>query len=183
MKQLSIIALLFFFTGGTTLFGQGHFLVEFDKFSLPVQDMIKGFEGHIAEPFFANDINGKEQSLSEYQGKKVLIWFWSIEDMTAQNQIGPLELLDQKHDDIKVIGFASESKSDVLKYVSKTDTKLTIIPNGDFFGEMAYGSEMGSPRMFLIDSQGIIRKVLPQESFGDNSQLMINLEKLFEKLN
>jgi len=43
---------------------------------------------------------------------------------------------------------------------------------------MAYGSELGNPRMFLIDEFGIIKAVLPEEAFVDNSKLLISLESI-----
>jgi len=43
---------------------------------------------------------------------------------------------------------------------------------------MAYGADLGSPRMFLIDEFGIIKIVLPAEAFVDNTKLLISLESM-----
>jgi len=133
MNRIVLIAL--FISAAIALTAQessnGHFLVEFDKFSPPTRDLVTSFEGHIAEPFLATDLQGTEHFLGSYKGKKVLLWFWSV-----------------------------------------------VIPNGEIFGQMAYGADLGSPRMFLIDEFGIIKIVLPAEAFVDNTKLLISLESM-----
>ena len=171
----SFIALLSF--GQNTQ--NGHFLVEFEKFSPPIQDVIRSFEGHIAEPFMANDVSGVEHFLGNYKGKKVILWFWSIHNELAKSQIGPMTLLQQTHDDLKVIAFAKEPKAEVLDYLRQFPIDgLDVIPNGEIFGQMAYGADLGSPRMFLIDDFGIIKAVIPEIAFVDSSKLLISLESI-----
>jgi hypothetical protein len=47
---------------------------------------------------------------------------------------------------------------------------------------MAYGAELGNPRMFIIDEFGIIKVVLPKEAFADNSKLLVSLESILNGL-
>jgi len=156
----------------------GHFLVTFEKFSPPVQDLVKSFEGFPAENFLANDINGKEHFLGDYKGKNVILWFWSIENTKAVDQIGALTLLQEKYKNLKIIGFAKETSSKVKEFLRQYPMEIDVIPNGEVFGQMAYGAEMGNPRMFLIDEFGVIKAALPEQAFSDNNNLFISLESI-----
>jgi len=156
----------------------GHFLVEFDKFSPPTRDLVTSFEGHIAEPFLATDVQGVEHFLGSYKGKKVLLWFWSVDNTIAHEQMGAMTLLQERHSDLKLISFAKEPKDQVMAYLRTNPVDFSVIPNGEVFGQMAYGADLGSPRMFLIDEFGIIKIVLPAEAFVDNSKLLISLESM-----
>jgi len=160
----------------------GHFLVEFEKFSPPTKDMVRAFEGHIAEQFLAKDVNGKEHYLPDYKGKNVILWFWSTEDAVAIEQVGAMTLLQERNKNLKVIAFAKEPKAKVLEYLRQNPMDLDVIPNGEIFGQMAYGAELGNPRMFVIDEFGIIKVVLPKEAFIDNSKLLISLESILNGL-
>lgn len=157
---------------------QGHFLVEFAKFSPPTQDVVRSFEGFPAEQFLAKDVNGKEHYLPDYKGKNVILWFWSIDDQSAIEQVAPMTLLQQQNKNLKIISFAKESKTKVVEYLKQFPMDIDVIPNGEVFGQMAYGANMGNPRMFLIDEFGIIKVVLPKEAFIDNSKLLISLESI-----
>ena len=185
MKYISI-ALLTIFSFYSSLSAQesanGHFLVEFEKFTPPTKALIRSFEGHIAEQFLANDVNGKEHYLPDYKGKNVILWFWSTEDAIAIEQVGAMTLLQERNKNLKVIGFAKEPKARVLEYLRQNPMDIDVIPNGEIFGQMAYGAELGNPRMFVIDEFGIIKVALPVEAFADNSKLLISLESILNGL-
>lgn len=158
---------------------QGHFLVEFAKFTPPVQDLVKSFEGYPAEQFLANDVNGKEHFLGDYKGKKVILWFWSVENLKALEQVSAMTLLQERNiANLKIIAFAKEPKSLVLDYLRQYPIDLDVIPNGEVFGQMAYGADMGNPRMFIIDEFGVVKIALPEEAFVDNSNLLVSLESI-----
>ena len=57
---------------------------------------------------------------------------------------------------------------------------IDVIPNGEIFGQMAYGADMGNPRMFLIDEFGVIKAAIPAEAFQDNDQLLVSLESILK---
>lgn len=162
---------------------QGHFLVEFEKFTPPVQDLIKSFEGFPAEQFLANDVTGTEHYLGDYKGKRVILWFWSIENTKALDQISAMTLLQNRNkSNLKIVSFAKESKSAVLAYLRQHPMEIDVIPNGEVFGQMAYGADMGNPRMFIIDEFGVIKVALPEEAFTDNSNLLVSLESILNGL-
>ena len=178
--KVLVFALLCLFS--STAYSQvgesGHFLVTFEKFSPPIQDMVKSFEGYPAEAFMANDIKGQEHYLPNYKGKNVVLWFWSVNEAVALEQVGAMTLLQQRNKDLKVVSFAKEPKAKVEEYLRNNPMDIDVIPNGEVFGQMAYGAEMGNPRMFIIDEFGVIRVALPKEAFADNSRLLVSLESI-----
>jgi len=186
MKNIFIAAFLSLFTISTGVSqdnAQGHFLVEFAKFTPPVQDLVKSFEGFPAEQFLANDVSGKEHYLADYKGKKVILWFWSVDNPKALEQVSAMTLLqDRNKDKLKIVSFAKEPKSAVNEYLRQYPMDLDVIPNGEVFGQMAYGADMGNPRMFIIDEFGIIKIALPEEAFADNSNLLVSLESILNGL-
>ena len=181
MKNRILVLILVLF-GALNVMAQekanGHFLVEFEKFSPPTQDLIRSFEGHVAEQFLAKDVSGTEHYLPDYRGKKVILWFWSTESSKALEQVSAMTLLQQRSKDLKIISFAKEPKAKVQEYLRSYPMDIDVIPNGEIFGQMAYGAELGNPRMFLIDKTGIIKVALPEEAFADNSNLLISLESI-----
>jgi len=177
-KLITVLLLFIAFQMTAQEQASGHFLVEFDKFSPPTKDLVTSFEGHIAEPFMANDVEGVQHFLGDYKGKKVILWFWSTESELAKEQMSAMTLLQERNADLKLISFAKEPKAKVAEYLRVSPLDFIVIPNGELFGQMAYGADLGSPRMFLIDEFGIIKAVLPQEAFADNSKLLVSLESI-----
>lgn len=176
----TLIVCLFTILQGVAQGEPGHFLVTFEKFSPPVQDLVKSFEGFPAEQFMANDMDGTQHFLGHYRGQKVLLWFWSIESTKAIEQVSAMTLLQERNTDLKIISFAKEPKASVAEYLRTYPMDIDVIPNGEVFGQMAYGSEMGNPRMFLIDDTGVIKVALPEEAFADNTDLLVSLESILK---
>jgi len=186
MKNIIIASFLSIFTitiGASQDNTQGHFLVEFAKFTPPVQDLVKSFEGFPAEQFLAKDVKGNEHFLGDYKGTRVLLWFWSVENSKALDQVSAMTLLQERNkNNLKIVSFAKEPKVAVNEYLRKYPMELDVIPNGELFGQMAYGADMGNPRMFIIDEFGIVKVALPEEAFIDNSNLLVSLESILNGL-
>ncbi len=149
---------------------KGYFLVEFDAFTPPTKDLIASLENTEAAPFLATDILGTEQFLGDYKGKNLIIWFWSTTDAISTSQIDQLNLLQSRYrDDLQVISLAEESKTELLDFRRSYPIDFPIIPHGKVLGEAAFGGDLGLGRLFLIDADGIIQKVIPREAFESNA--------------
>ncbi len=142
-----------------------HFLVDFGKFSPPVREMAQAFEGQAAEKFLASDINGTEHFLGDYKGKKVILWFWSKDETLSTGHINALNATQEHNKDLIILSFARGTKSEVKAFADANNINFTVIPNADVFGQMAYASDLGYPRYFFIDKEGIIKQVWPAQSF------------------
>lgn len=166
MKPFTIFLLTFFLP--FIIYGQsqderGYYLVEAEKFTPPIKAMIKSFEGHVAEGFLAPDIYGEEHYLNNYRGKPTLLFFWNIEDERGREVHDYLTTINTEA--FQIIGMASNKKENLLTYYDGTTAPFIVIPNADVFGQMAYGQDLGFPRIFAIDATGIIQQVLPASVF------------------
>ncbi len=162
MKSFTLFLILFSFT--CVIYAQakderGYYLVEAEKFTPPVKAMIKSFEGHVAEGFLAPDIYGEEHYLNNFRGKPTFLFFWNIEDEKGREVHDYLAEINS--DAFQIIGMASNKKNNLLTYYDGTTSPFIVIPNADVFGQMAYGQDLGFPRIFALDASGIIQQVLP----------------------
>ncbi len=158
---------------------EGAYAVEFAKFSPPTKEMIAEFEGFPAIPFIANDQHNVEINLGSSKGTAVLLWFMDTNNSLSTDQIPLLnELTAQyKNKGLKVIAFNEGSREVLNQYVAQNQVDFSMIPHAGIFGEGPYGGELGYPRLFMIDSFGVIKKVLPSEIFRsgfDIKSLIVN---------
>lgn len=169
IKLLLLLTSLFFVQAAI---GQenNYYLVEFEKFTPPVKDIIRAFENRPATPFMASDIYGNERYLGDYKGKKVLIWFWSAHDGLCQSMITDLNDIQASfRDELQIISFGMEEKEELASFRKQNPIDFPIMPKGKIFGEAAYASDLGLGRLFLVDDKGVIQKVFPRMAFENNS--------------
>jgi thioredoxin-dependent peroxiredoxin len=130
-------------------------------------------EGSKAPGFKALDQDGNTVSLSDFKGKKVVLYFYP-EDDTPTCTIQACNLRDNigllKQNGFTVIGVSPDEVKKHKKFEAKyqlpflliADPKHTIIDKYGLWGEkQLYGRNyMGLHRTtFLIDEKGIIRKI------------------------
>lgn len=130
-------------------------------------------EGSKAPAFKAKDQNGKEISLADYKGKKVVLYFYP-EDDTPTCTIQACNLRDNygllKNNGFIVLGVSPDAEKKHKKFEEKYDLPFTLIsdPLHKLIDKYAvwgqkklYGREyMGLHRTtFLIDEKGVIRKI------------------------
>ena len=142
-----------------------------------------------APDFILPDQNGKEHSLSDYRGKKVILYFYP-KDNTAgctKQACGFAERYPQfKEKDAIILGVSKDSVVSHKKFEEKyglpftilSDTGLDVIKMYDVWKEKNnYGKiSMGVVRTtYLIDENGIIIKAMDKVKAADNPQEMLGL--------
>ncbi len=130
-------------------------------------------EGIKAPAFKAKDQDGKQVSLTDFKGKKLVLFFYP-EDDTPTCTIQACNIRDNfallKKHNIHIIGISPDDEKKHKKFEAKyalpftmlADPKHAIIDKYGVWGEkQLYGRKyMGLHRTtFLIDEKGIIRKV------------------------
>ena len=130
-------------------------------------------EGKKAPAFKGKDQNGKSVSLSDYKGKKVVLYFYP-EDDTPTCTVQACNLRDNfgllKKQGFIVLGVSPDEEKKHKKFEAKYDLPFTLIADADHkiidsygvWGEkQMYGrTYMGLHRTtFLIDEKGVIRKI------------------------
>lgn len=130
-------------------------------------------EGNKAPAFKGKDQNGKTVSLSDYKGKKLVLYFYP-EDDTPTCTIQACNLRDNygllKNHGFEVIGVSPDEEKKHKKFEDKYDLPFTLLADPkhaiiDKYGvwgeKQLYGRKyMGLHRTtFVIDEKGIIRKI------------------------
>ena len=130
-------------------------------------------EGDKAPAFRSKDQNGNPVSLSDFKGKKVVLYFYP-EDDTPTCTVEACNLRDNysllKKNGFVVLGVSPDDEKKHKKFEKKYDLPFTLIADKDkkiiekysVWGEKnLYGRKyMGLLRTtFLIDEKGVIRKI------------------------
>lgn len=135
--------------------------------------MITLKEGDIAPIFKGLNQDGKELSLNDFKGKKVILYFYPKDNTSgctaeACNLNDNYSILTEKG--YEVIGVSPDSASSHQKFIAKyelnfnliTDENKTILEQYGVWGEKSmYGRKyMGVNRTtFIIDEEGKIEKI------------------------
>ena len=144
--------------------------------------------GTKAPDFILQDQNGNERTLSEFQGRKVILYFYP-KDMTAgctKQACGFADLYPQyKEKGAVVIGVSKDTSASHKKFEEKynlpfillADPNKEVIQAYDVWKEKnMYGkATMGVVRTtYLIDENGMIVKAFTKVKAADNPQQMLN---------
>ncbi|MEO7522948.1 MAG: thioredoxin-dependent thiol peroxidase [Ferruginibacter sp.] len=136
--------------------------------------MILLTEGSKAPAFKATDQNGKEVSLTDHKGQKIVLYFYPQDD-TPTCTIQACNLRDNygllKNNGFTVLGVSPDEEKKHKKFEDKYDLPFTLIPDPshkiiDKYGvwgeKKLYGrTYMGLHRTtFIIDEKGIICKII-----------------------
>jgi len=151
--------------------------------------MIQIKEGSKAPLFEGIDQDGKTIKLSDFAGKKVILYFYP-KDNTPGCTAEACNLRDNYNDLLKkgfvVIGVSPDSEKSHKGFISKydlpfpliADTSKKILNDYGVWGEkQMYGkSYMGVIRTtFVIDEKGIVEKVITKVETGDHTKQIYNL--------
>ena len=139
--------------------------------------------GQKAPDFTLNDQNGNPVSLSDFLGKKVVVYFYPKDNTPGCTRqacafAGAYEAFRQK--DVVVIGISKDSVASHVKFAEKYSLPFILLSDPDrtaieSFGAWAekklYGKvSMGVVRCtFVIDEQGIVSHVMPKAKPDTNA--------------
>ena len=144
-----------------------------------------------APTFSLPDQNGNIRTLEEFKGKKVILYFYPKDNTPGctKQACGFGELLPQfTEKGAVIIGVSKDSVASHKKFEEKfslpftllSDTELTCIKAYDVWQEKKnYGKvSMGVVRTtYLIDEEGVIRKVFKKVKAAENpSQMLSEIE-------
>jgi len=166
MDYMKLLLLLFCFLSVEAV-GQNHFKVELEAFSPTEQVVIQTLKGRKAEQFLAKDLSDQEVSFYSTEAKIKLLWFWSPDNEDAMSLFPHLNLLQlDELEDMWIFGFSEGEKDATKKVHLEQGSLFSIIPNAKPIGQLAYGGDLGSNRLFIVDKDLIIQEVLPPSFFA-----------------
>ena len=151
--------------------------------------MARPKEGDKAPDFTAKDQNGKTVSLSDFKGKKVILYFYPKDDTpgcTAEACSFRDNYQFMLTKGFAVIGVSTDDEKSHKKFETKFNLPFPLIADPDKHIVEAYGvwveknmygkKYMGTARItFLIDANGIITKVIEKVDTQNSSQQVIDL--------
>ena len=152
-------------------------------------------EGKKAPAFKGKDQNGKSVSLSDYKGKKVVLYFYP-EDDTPTCTVQACNLRDNfgllKKQGFIVLGVSPDEEKKHKKFEAKYDLPFTLIADAshdiiDKYGvwgeKQLYGRNyMGLHRTtFLIDEKGIVKKIFVKPKSIQHTEEILKAWQLIEE--
>lgn len=118
--------------------------------------------GNIAPSFTLKDLDGKEASLGDYKGKKILLNFWASWCPPCRAEMPDMESFYQKYKDegytVIAVNAASTEKNslDAPAFIEKNELTFPVLV--DEKGSIgALYNVISLPTSYFIDSDGVIR--------------------------
>ncbi len=130
-------------------------------------------EGDHAPDFLLDDYDGKKIKLSDFRGKRVVIYFYP-KDFTPGCSTEAAEFASDynkfKAEDIEIIGISPDDSESHLRFRRKMNVSYFLVSDTDFVISKRYGvygpkmfmgkEYMGINRTtFLVDSNGVVFKI------------------------
>lgn len=152
--------------------------------------MLKLKEGDPAPGFIAVDQYGKEIRLSDYKGRKVILYFYP-KDNTPGCNAEACNLRDH-HNELntrgyEVIGVSADNMNAHVKFTEKFDLPFRLIPDTDKKVIMDYG--VWGPKKFMgreydgihrttfvIDEKGIIERIFIKVKTKEHSEQILEAQ-------
>lgn len=145
--------------------------------------------GMKAPQFTLPDKNGNMVSLSDFLGKKVVLYFYSKDNTpgcTRQACAFALKNKEIENKNAVVIGISKDSVNSHLKFATKYNLPFVLLSDTELSAIQAYGVwqekklygkvSMGVVRTtFLIDEQGVIKAVMPKVKPDTNADEILAL--------
>ena len=145
--------------------------------------------GTKAPDFSLPDQNGSAVRLSDFQGKKVVLYFYSKDNTpgcTRQACAFAASYEQFKTRNVIVIGISKDSVASHLKFSQKHDLPFILLSDPELQAIQAYGVwqekklygkvSMGVVRTtYIINEQGIIEKVMPKVKPDTNAAEILTL--------
>ena len=142
-------------------------------------------QGEIAPDFTLLDENGDPHSLSKYEGKWVLLYFYPKDDTpgcTKEACALRYRAMEYEEGDIVVLGVPKDSGESHKKFISKYKLPFTLLSDPDRKVIKLYGAdnELGTKRIsYLIDPDGMIEKIYDKVKPETHAEEVLeDLEKL-----
>jgi len=140
--------------------------------------------GTKAPDFTLSDQNGSTVSLSDFAGKKVVLYFCPRDNTpgcTRQACAFAKGYEEFRRLDVKVIGISKDSVASHVKFAQKYELPFTLISDPELIAIKAYDVwqekklygkvSMGVVRTtYVIDEMGVIEKVMPKVKPDTNAE-------------
>ena len=147
--------------------------------------------GQKAPPFNAKDQDGKPVSLTDFKGKKLILYFYPKDQTpgcTAEscNLRDHFKVLQKKG--YEGLGVSSDSEKSHQKFIAKEKLPFSLLADTDKVVHNQYGTwveksmygrkYMGTARVtFVIDEQGVIEKIIDKVDTKNHTDQILDNTK------
>ncbi|MDY0309373.1 MAG: TlpA disulfide reductase family protein [Castellaniella sp.] len=129
-----------------------------------------------ADPVFGRsftDLQGRDQALSAYVGRPVLMNFWASWCAPCVREMPLLETLHQRHPELAVLGLAIDTQGNVERFLEKIQVSYPLLLTGT--QGIALMRELGNkggglPFTLLFDRRGRVVDSITGELKPDDIQ-------------
>ena len=118
---------------------------------------VEAGEGNEAVDFTLKDPDGKEITLSDYKGKKILLNFWATWCNPCKKEMPDLEKIHQTYPDVVVLAVNIDSDQDIKGFMNNLELTFPTVLDVDGDVNKKY-KVVSIPTSFFIDGDGIIKK-------------------------
>jgi peroxiredoxin len=135
--------------------------------------------GNVAPDFTLQSVDGKNITLSDFQGKTVLLNFWMSSCDACVSELPYLQTVSDNRTDQQVVILAincGESSQTVHSIVDPLKPSFPMLLDPE--GKVCTAYKRGAPTAFLIDGNGIIRAIKDDafESPGEVESMLDSLQ-------
>lgn len=136
-------------------------------------------EGAIAPNFSLPTYRGEEISLKQFLGKKVIVTFWSLSCPSCRMELPQLDKLAGEDGDVVVITVVNATPQALKSYFLGHSYFQGRTPNflvgmdGNYYVFRVYRVRF-TPTNYIIDSKGVIRKVIIGAVSHDYLKALLN---------
>jgi peroxiredoxin len=134
--------------------------------------------------FTLYDLNGKSISLSDFQGKPILLYFWSTLSSVSQDELPAIEKLYEtlKKDGISVVSVdLGDPSNEVAEFVKKNKLSFTVLLDQQGALEKVY-ARIRVPTAYIIDPEGFLAAATAGQSNWNTPEMRIAFRILGKKL-
>ena len=172
LKEIAVIILVPVVVLGLVMAGCSN-----DTFNLPPAEEVN--VGNAAPDFQLSDLDGKTVSLSDFQGKPVLLNFWASWCRPCRTEMPYIQQIYEEWSDKGLVMLTiniGETPSEVKKFIGNYEFSLPVLLDTKQDVGQKYNIT-GIPITFFIDKDGIIQdKVIG--AFQNKAQIENRLSKI-----
>jgi peroxiredoxin len=119
----------------------------------------KSWYGKAVPDFTVTDINGRQHSLSDYQGRNVLVVFWATWCPACKKEIPHLIELRKEitEDELAIIAISNEKPGRLKDFADSRKINYTIASIGNSALPSPFADVSAIPTTFFVDKNGKIK--------------------------
>jgi len=119
--------------------------------------------GEVPEALWAlrlPDIDGVEQSVSQWRGQKTVINFWATWCAPCVKEMPDLNALHHKHPNVRFVGIGIDSAANIRSFLEKVPVDYPLLVQGaggvDLLRRLG-NAQGGLPFTLVLDEEGVLR--------------------------